>query len=81
MAVPVRDTPERRSHDYTRPGTIDPFAALTLTSGMVIHQFTARHRAIEFKKFLDLLERTIPAEPNVHSCSTILALLTFPGVP
>jgi transposase len=59
-------TPERRSHDYKRHGTIDLFAALNLTSGMVSYQLTARHRAIEFKKFLDLLERTIPAELRVH---------------
>jgi transposase len=59
-------TPERRSHDYRRHGTIDLFAALNLTSGLVTHQLTARHRAIEFKKFLDLLDKTIPAELSVH---------------
>lgn len=30
--------PKRRSHDYKRYGTIDLFAALNLTSGMVIHR-------------------------------------------
>ncbi len=59
-------TPQRGSHDYKRHGTLDLFAALNLTSGLVIHQLTPRHRAIEFKKFLDLLERTIPAELRVH---------------
>ena len=46
-------TPERRTHDYVRHGTIDLFAALNLTTGLVTHQLTARHRAVEFKKFLD----------------------------
>jgi transposase len=59
-------TPERRSHDYKRHGTIDLFAALNLISGLVIHQLTPRHRAVEFKKFLDLLDKTIPAELTVH---------------
>ena len=37
-----------------------------LTSGLVSHQLTARHRVVEFKKFLDLLEQTIAAELSVH---------------
>jgi transposase len=59
-------TPERRSHDYKRHGTIDLFAALNLTSGMVTHQLNPRHRATEFRKFLDLLDKTIPRELTVH---------------
>lgn len=50
-------TPEWYTHDYIRHGTIDLYAALNLASGMVIHQLTARHRAVEFKKFLDLSTR------------------------
>jgi transposase len=59
-------TPERRTHDYVRHGTIDLYAALDLTTGMVTHQLTARHRAVEFKKFLDLIDKTVPAELKVH---------------
>jgi transposase len=59
-------TPERRTHDYVRHGTIDLYAALNLTTGMVIHQLTARHRAAEFKKFLELLDKNIPADLTVH---------------
>ena len=59
-------TPERRTHDYVRHGTIDLYAALNLTTGMVTHQLTARHRAAEFKKFLDLIDKTVPAELKVH---------------
>ena len=59
-------TPERHTHDYVRHGTIDLFAALNLASGAVIHQLTARHRAVEFRKFLDLIDRTVPADLTVH---------------
>ena len=49
-----------------RHGTIDLYAALNLASGVVIHQLTARHRAIEFAKFLNLLDHTVPADLTVH---------------
>jgi transposase len=59
-------TPERHTHDYVRHGTIDVFAALNLATGAVIHQLTARHRAVEFRQFLDLIDRTVPVELKVH---------------
>jgi transposase len=59
-------TPQRRTHDYVRHGTIDLFAALNLTTGMVTHQLTARHRTVEFKKFLDLIEKSVPTDLKVH---------------
>ena len=59
-------TPERRSHDYVRHGTIDLYAALNLASGMVIHQLTARHRAIEFKKFLEAIDKAVPVGLEIH---------------
>src|SRR6266542_2072200 len=46
-------TPQRRSHDYRRHGTTNLYAALNLASGLVISQMTPRHRAIEFRRFLD----------------------------
>lgn len=58
--------PQRRSHDYRRHGTIDLYAALDLASGVVLHRLTKRHRAIEFKKFLELIEENVPAELTVH---------------
>ena len=33
---------------------------------MVIHQLSARHRAVEFKKFLDLIDMTVPTELKVY---------------
>ena len=62
----LQGTPERRTHDYVRHGTIALYAALKLTTGMVTHQLTARHRTVELKKFLDLIEKTVPANLKVH---------------
>src|SRR6266545_2820400 len=45
-------SPQRRSHDYTRHGTTNLYAALNLASGLVISQMTPRHRAIQFRRFL-----------------------------
>ena len=45
-------TPERATHDYKRAGTSSLYAALDITTGKVIGSLHARHRAIEFKKFL-----------------------------
>src|SRR6266516_851026 len=59
-------TPARMSHDYKRHGTTSLFAALDLASGKVIGDLHARHRAVEFKKFLDQLEREVPPELEVH---------------
>ncbi len=59
-------TPERATHDYKRSGTSSLYAALDLTSGKVIGSLHCRHRAIEFKKFLQTLDREVPAELDVH---------------
>jgi hypothetical protein len=42
------------------------YAALDVASGKVISQMTARHRAIEFRRFLDLVDNQVPAELAVH---------------
>jgi transposase len=59
-------SPQRRSHDYTRHGTTNLYAALNLASGLVISQLTPRHRAAEFKRFLDQVDRAVPAELDLH---------------
>ena len=59
-------TPARATHDYKRNGTSSLFAALDLASGKVIGSLHARHRAIEFKKFLQTLDREVPGELEVH---------------
>jgi transposase len=59
-------TPERRSHDYVRHGTTCLFAALDMATGKVIGSIHHRHRAIEFKKFLELVDAEVPAHLDVH---------------
>jgi hypothetical protein len=55
-------TPERATHDYKRSGL---YAALDISTGKVIGSLHARHRAIEFKKFLQTLDREVPATLDV----------------
>ena len=57
---------ERRTHDYVRHGTTDLFAALDIQSGKVIGATKARHRAQEFRGFLDLIEQNVPADLDIH---------------
>ena len=57
---------ERRAHDYLRHGTTSLFAALDTKTGRVISQLQRRHRALEFRRFLDTIEANVPAELDVH---------------
>ena len=59
-------TPERRTHDYRRYGTTNLYAALDVASGNVIADLTARHRAAEFRRFLNLIDKAVPAGLDVH---------------
>jgi transposase len=58
--------PERATHDYKRSGTSSLYAALDITTGKVIGRLHSRHRAIEFKQFLQTIDRDVPAELDVH---------------
>src|SRR4051794_1329331 len=58
--------PERATHDYKRSGTSSLYAALDLATGKVIGRLHSRHRAIEFKQFLQTLDREVPGELDVH---------------
>jgi transposase len=57
---------ERHTHDYVRHGTTSLFAALELATGRVIGECHGRHRAIEFRKFLDTIDAAVPAPLDVH---------------
>jgi transposase len=64
--LPLRPgLPERRTHDYVR-GTTNLYAALDVASGHVIAGMTERHRAVEFRRFLNLINRSVPEELDVH---------------
>jgi transposase len=65
--LPLRPgLPERRTHDYVRHGTTNLYAALDVASGHVIADMTERHRAEEFRRFLNLINRSVPDELAVH---------------
>ena len=57
---------ERRTHDYRRHGTTSLFAALEVKPGRVIGQLHQRHRAREFRQFLDTIEASVPPSLDVH---------------
>jgi transposase len=54
------------THDYIRHGTTTLFAALDVVGGTVTGQCMQRHRHQEFLRFLNRLERDIPAGKHVH---------------
>ena len=53
-------------HDYLRHGTTSLFAALDAKTGRVIGRYHRRHRAVEFRKFLDTIEAEVPLDLDVH---------------
>jgi transposase len=57
---------ERRSHQYRRHGTTSLFAALDVATGSVIGKCFSRHRAREFRQFLDIVDASVPAELDIH---------------
>lgn len=72
--------PERRTHDYGRHGTTSLFAAFNITDGTVITELHRRHRATEFKKFLVSIDKTVPAELDVHLICDNLATHKTPVI-
>jgi transposase len=62
----IPGTPERRSFDYVRHGTIDLFAALNTATGKVIGKLSAQHRAVDFRDFLDEIDRQTGPGLAIH---------------
>jgi transposase len=58
--------PERRTHDYVRNGITSLFAAFNIADGTVISELHRKHRAAEFRKFLATIDKTVPADLDVH---------------
>lgn len=56
----------RRTHDYKRHGITSLFAALDVATGRVIGECYPRHRATEFRRFLDKIEASVPDDLDVH---------------
>ena len=57
---------ERGTPEYQRNGTTSLFAALDVATGKVIGKCYARHRAAEFRKFLNVIKSEVPADLDVH---------------
>src|SRR3974390_283948 len=54
------------THDYKRHRTTPLFAALDILDGKVIGRCMQRHRHQEFIRFLNTVERQVPADKAVH---------------
>jgi transposase len=54
------------THDYKRHGTTTLFAALDILEGKVIGRCMQRHRHQEFIRFLNTVEREVPANKALH---------------
>ena len=65
--LPLRPgLPQRQTHDYKRHGTTTLFAAFNILNGKVISSCLPRHRAKEFVRFLNQVEREVPLDQEVH---------------
>jgi transposase len=58
--------PARQTHSYIRHGTTSLFAALDMATGRVYSSLQRRHRAVEFRTFLNQLHREVPDGHEVH---------------
>ena len=57
---------EARTHDYRRHGTTSLFAALDIATGTVIGETHRRHRALEFRRFLERIDAEVPDDLAIH---------------
>ena len=68
------------THDYKRNGTTTLFAALNVLDGTVIGRNMQRHRHQEFIRFLNTIERDIPAGKLIHAVLDNYAVHKHPKV-
>jgi transposase len=68
------------THDYKRNGTTTLFAALNVLNGTVVGRCMPRHTHQEFIKFLNAVERAIPAGKLVHAIADNYATHKHPKV-
>jgi transposase len=73
-------TPARATHDDQRNGTIDLFAALDIATGNVISDLRPSHTSTEFIKFLNKINRNVPAHLDVHVILDNLSTHKTPAV-
>jgi transposase len=58
--------PKQQTPQYLRHGTTTLFAALNVATGEVIGECHSQHRAVEFRKFLNTINRAVPKGLEVH---------------
>jgi transposase len=58
------------THDYERHGTTTLFAAMNVLDGTVIGRNMQRHRHQEFIRFLNVIEKQVPARRSTPSSTT-----------
>jgi transposase len=65
--LPIRPgQAERRTHDYKRHGATSLFAAFGVATGAVIGKCLPGERAQEFRRFLDMVEKPVPGDLDIH---------------
>jgi transposase len=68
------------THDYKRHGTTTLFAALNILDGTVIGRCMPKHTHQEFIKFLNAVERSVPAGKIIHAIADNYATHKHPKV-
>ena len=67
LGLPLeRGRAQTMTHDYKRHGTTTLFAALNILDGSVISQFQARHRHIEWLKFLKQIDANVAPDLQIY---------------
>ena len=68
------------THDYKRNGTTTLFAALNVLDGTVVGRCMPKHTHKEFIKFLNAVERAVPAGKVIHAIADNYATHKHPNV-
>jgi hypothetical protein len=68
------------THDYVRHGTTTLFAAMNVLDGTVIGCNMQRHRHQEFIRFLNVIEKQVPAGKTIHAIIDNYAAHKHPNV-
>jgi transposase len=68
------------THDYKRHGVTTLFAALNVRDGTVMGRCMPRHRHQEFVRFLNAVERAVPAGRLIHAIADNYATHKHPKV-
>jgi transposase len=68
------------THDYKRHGTTTLFAALNILDGTVVGRCMPKHTHKEFIKFLNAVERVVPAGKIIHAIADNYATHKHPKV-